>query len=336
MIPEHVTIAHTPTPLEEANRLSEDLGVRIRIKRDDLTGSHLSGNKIRKLEFLFADALEQGATSVLTCGGIQSNHCRATAMAASPLGLKPHLLLRTANGILQDLPSPPTGNVLLDRLAGAEIRPCTPDAYRHSRGDILEAWADELRSQGHTPYVVPEGGSNALGSMGYVRAAHELADQFKGQDATSVVVPTGSGGTLAGIAIGLKAAGLKTKAWGIAVCDDESYFRAIVDRISKDAAKRFGTPNLEPDDYGVISGYQGRGYALSTEEELTFLTETARRDGLVLDPVYTGKAFRGMVDLCRHQPALLGNDVTFIHTGGMFGLFAKAQELDLLWAQEGG
>ena len=257
-------------------------------------------------------------------------------MAASPLGLKPHLLLRTVNGISQDLPSPSTGNVLLDRLAGAEIRTCTPDAYRQSRGDLLEAWADELRSQGQTPYVVPEGGSNALGSMGYVRAAYELADQFKGQEATSVVVPTGSGGTLAGIAIGLKAAGLNTKAWGIAVCDDESYFRAIVDRIAKDAAKRFGTPDLDPDDYGVISGYQGRGYALSTEEELTFLSKTARHDGLVLDPVYTGKAFRGMVDLCRRQPGLLGKDVTFIHTGGMFGLFAKAQELDQLWAQEGG
>jgi len=336
MIPPHLTLAHTPTPLEEAKRLSASLGVRIRIKRDDLTGSHLSGNKIRKLEFLLAEAMSLGATSVLTCGGIQSNHCRATAMAAAPIGLKPHILLRTPNGQVTDLPAPSAGNVLLDRLVGASIRPCSPDAYRTSRNDLLSAWADELKSQGEIPYIVPEGGSNALGSLGYVRAATELAKQFKERPADSVIVPTGSGGTLAGLAVGLKAAGLKTKAWGIAVCDDEAYFRDIVDRISQEAARRFGTPVLLPDDYGVISGYQGRGYALSTSEELCFLRDTARLDGLVLDPVYTGKAFRGMVDLCKREPSTLGRDVTFIHTGGIFGLFAKADELDKAWSNEDG
>jgi D-cysteine desulfhydrase len=335
MIPYHLPLAHTPTPLWEAERLSSELGVRIRIKRDDLTGSHLSGNKIRKLEFLLADAQAKNATAVLTCGGIQSNHCRATALAAAPLGLRPHLLLRTPHGTSEDLPSPSGANVLLDRLAGAAIRTCTPDAYRRSRSDLLSSWADELRAQGDVPYIVPEGGSNALGSLGYVRAAYELAAQYKDRAASSVVVPTGSGGTLAGLAMGLKAAGLKTKAWGIAVCDDEAYFRAIVDRISSEAAELYGTPRLEKDDYGVIAGYQGRGYALSTAEELMFLKHTAQKDGLVLDPVYTGKAFRGMVDLCQRDASLLGDDVTFIHTGGVFGLFAKAEELDQAWGSAG-
>lgn len=335
MIPPHLCLAHTPTPLNEAKRLSRELGVRIRIKRDDLTGSHLSGNKIRKLEFLLAEAQTLGASAVLTCGGVQSNHCRATALAAAPLGMKPHLLLRTAHGQWNDLPQPGSGNVLLARLAGAEIRTCTPAEYRDERTSLLEAWAAELRDDGEVPYIIPEGGSNALGALGYVRAAYELAEQARDRPPTSVVVPTGSGGTLAGLAMGLKALGLPTKAWGIAVCDDEPTFRGIVDRISANAAAKYGVPRLETDDYGVLDGFQGRGYALSTPEELRFIRSIAQQDGLVLDPVYTGKAFLGMVSTCRSQPDLLGEDVTFIHTGGIFGLLPKAQELEEAWSKRG-
>lgn len=331
MIPSHLPIAHTPTPLVECERLSQLLGVRLRVKRDDLTGSHLSGNKIRKLEFLLADAQRQNATDVLTCGGIQSNHCRATALAAAPLGLQPHLLLRTPHGHPDDLPKPPTGNVLLDQLAGAQIRTCTPAAYSHQRMRLLEAWADELRQAGRRPYVVPEGGSNALGSLGYVRAVEEIAQQLGGQAPSSVVVPTGSGGTLAGVAIGLKAAGLPSKAWGVAVCDTAATFRAIVHQISEEATRLYDLPRLTDADFDVLEGFQGRGYALSTPEELCFLKETAQKDGLVLDPVYTGKAFLGLVRTCQAPERPLGDDVLFIHTGGLFGLLAQGAVCAEAW-----
>ncbi len=349
-LPPRLALAHLPTPLEPMPRLSAALGLDLRVKRDDLTGSHLSGNKIRKLDFLLADARAQGATHVLTCGGIQSNHARATALAAAPLGMTPVLLLRTPNGSADDLagslapgseldptrglrkqlPAAPTANLLLDRLAGARIVPCTPADYRERRGALLETLAAELRTAGGTPVVIPEGGSNALGALGYATAAWELLAQYDALGLAppdTCVVATGSGGTLAGLALGFEAAGVPTRAIGVAVCDDRPTFEAIVHRIAAEATDRYGLPRLSPARFEVLDGFQGRGYALTTDDELAFLVTTLRQDGLALDPVYTNKAFRALVATAAAPARPLGTHIAFIHTGGIFGLFAEATAL---------
>lgn len=329
-LPDRLNLSHRPTPLTELGSASEVLGVRLRVKRDDLTGSHLSGNKIRKLDFILADALAKEATTVITCGGLHSNHCRATALAAASLGLQAVLLLRTRNGHTGDLPSPLHGNLLLDHIAGARFVTCTPEAYRDQRAEIMRALADSLASAGERPYVIPEGGSNALGALGYVDAAEELLDQLDSPPA-AVVVATGSGGTLAGLALGMEARAVPTRVVGVAVCDDAAYFEAIVERIAAEARERFGLPRLSPDRYLVLEGYQGRGYGLSTPEELAFLAATLKRDGLLLDPVYTNKAYIGLArsidTICPRETSGPSPEVIFIHTGGIFGLSAFAEEI---------
>ncbi|MCC6622956.1 MAG: D-cysteine desulfhydrase family protein [Deltaproteobacteria bacterium] len=325
-LPPRRSLAALPTPLHPLARLSAELGLELHVKRDDLTGSQLGGNKIRKLEYLFAAALEAGATHVLTCGGAQSNHARATALAARPLGLEPILLLRTPRGLPEDLPSPPTANVLLDRIAGARIVTCSPDDYRARRGALLEALADDVRASGGRPWIIPEGGSNALGALGYVDCAAEIVTQL-GAPPDTVVVATGSGGTLAGLAAGFERLAVPTRALGVAVCDDRPTFRAIVDRIAAELADAHGLPGLAADRYDVLEGFQGEGYARATADELRFLVSIAREDGLVLDPVYTNKALLGLVTTARRDPGVLGRRVVFIHTGGIFGLFPYAEAL---------
>ena len=317
--PPRIPIAHTPTPLETLRAASARLGVNLRVKRDDLTGSHLSGNKIRKLEYLLADAMSEGATHVITCGGVQSNHCRATALAAAPLGLTPVVLLRTSAGQNEDLPDPPTGNVLLDLLAGATIHTCDAAGYME-RDARMEALAHELRSAGEVPYIIPEGGSNALGSMGYVRATLEMSAQWGETPPSSIIVATGSGGTLAGVAMGIKHLGLPTRVLGMAVCDDAETFQAKVLTIAESARQRFETPALGEADFRVIDAFKGIGYAVSRPEELALLRDVARIDGLILDPVYTAKAWLGLERLCHDEPELTGPHPIFVHTGGIFGL----------------
>jgi len=323
---QNVPLAFKPTPLQDLPLASEALGIRVRVKRDDLTGSHVSGNKIRKLEYLTRHALAQGATHIVTTGGIQSNHCRATAFAAREVGMTPVLLLRTPNGEASDLPVPANGNVFLDQLAGAEIRTCTPEQYQE-RDSHMAAIAEELKAEGHTPYVIPEGGSNALGALGYVACAHEIVVQCGDKLPATVVCAVGSGGTVAGLALGFKHLNLGIRVLGVPVCDDGAYFHKRVMAIAAAASAKFGLAELEDKDFGFIDGYQGRGYALSTAEELALIRDVARRDGIVLDPVYTGKAFKALVEVAQQDSgARLGGDTVFVHTGGIFGLLAKADE----------
>lgn len=336
-LPPSLSIAKTPTPLERLDRLSDELGLELWVKRDDLTGSHLSGNKVRKLDFLLADAKAKGATAVITCGGVQSNHARATALAARPLGLDAHLLLRTPNGLASELPDPPTGNVLLDVLAGASLHTISPQDYRSSRNERMAALAETLRQAGAVPALIPEGGSSALGAMGYVQCAREIAAQLAahGLEADLVAAATGSGGTLAGLALGFEDLGAKTRALGVAVCDDRHYFSAIVDRLANDA-RAFGLPALSPDRYEVEDRFVGRGYALTTPNELVHLAGVLRDHGLALDPVYTNKAFLGLVSRLRETPPTGSSGrpkvVVFIHTGGLFGLFGHRFTSDELAA----
>ena len=308
--PPKIDLARTPTPVQPVTRLG--LSAEVLIKRDDLTGIELSGNKVRKLEFLLADALAQGKTKLITCGGEQSNHCRATAMAAARLGLGCKLLLRTA-----DPARPPRtdGNILLSRLAGAEIVWITPEQYR-GRRELLAREADGA-------YVIPEGGSNAVGSWGYVQAVEELAPLLT--PGTTLVYACGSGGTGAGIVLGVKLLGLDVRTVGFAVCDNRAYFVKAIGAIIDDAIARHGLSiSFDRDrDIEIFDGYVGRGYALSRPEELRLIREVARTEGLLLDPVYTGKAFYGMTQ----ELPRLGERIVFIHTGGIFGLFPVADAL---------
>jgi D-cysteine desulfhydrase len=329
--PPRVPLAHTPTPLDLLRRTGQDLGVELYMKRDDMTGSALMGNKVRKLEFLLADAVARGADTILTCGGEQSNHCRATAIAAAKLGLQTRLLLRTADPL-----QPPglEGNVLLDRLAGAEIVWITPDEYRQ-RDEIFVRMSAELTDAGRRPYVIPEGGSNALGAWGYVRAMEELAADLAALGPprrTAIVYAAGSGGTGAGLILGAKLLGLDVRIVGFNVCDDRHTFVNAIGGIVEEMIRthwlkvRF----LRDRDVEIVDGYVGRGYGLSMPDELGLVMSLVRSEGVVLDPVYTAKAFYGLSTELRKNAGAFGERIVFVHTGGLFGLFPKAGELEAL------
>ena len=328
--PPRVRLANTPTRGHWL-RYGEQLGARIWIKRDDHTGSELSGNKVRKLEYLMAEALQQQATHVVTCGGEQSNHARATAMAAAQLGLKSVLVLRTEN---PERPPPPTGNIMLDRLVGAEIRWISRPAWK-DRNRLLVEEADRIKSAGGRPYVIPEGGSNALGSWGYLRATRELVEDLAGiaapDNPVTIVYACGSGGTGAGLVLGWKLLGLTAlgiKVVGVAVCDDRSYFVDAIGKICGDFEERWQLDaHVTPSDIEILDGHVGLGYAKSRPEELATIRDVCRSDGIVLDPVYTGKAFHGVVTELKRDPNRFGSAVAFVHTGGMFGLFANPETI---------
>jgi D-cysteine desulfhydrase len=322
-----VPLARVPTPLERSPRLGASAGLELLWKRDDLTGLELSGNKARKLEFLAADAEASGADVLVTCGGVQSNHCRATAFAAARRGLGAVVLLRTPDPAA---PPPPDGNALLDRLAGAEVRFVSHEQYRR-RAELMAAVAAELRGRGRTACLVPEGGSNALGSLGYVVAMAELRDQLPAawrDGPVTVAYAAGSGGTGAGIELGLRAAGwVGATAVGFAVCNDARYFREAIAAICADARRRWPTlPEVPPAGIRVDDGFVGPGYAETTEAGLEVVRRAAREDGVILDPVYTGKAMLGVLTRAA-EGRLPSRRVVFVHTGGAFGIFAHARRL---------
>jgi len=327
--PPRIELARIQTPFQPLPRMSERLGVELYIKRDDLTGVALSGNKVRKLEFVLAHALAEKADTVLTCGGAQSNHARATAVAAARLGLRCRLLLRTPDPLD---PPQPEGNILLDRLAGAEIVWITPEEYGR-RGEIFDREAALVSRKGGKPYVIPEGASNALGAWGYVKAAEELAHDLallpgKRTKETSVILATGSGGTAAGLILGRRLHELKARIVSINVCDDRAYFTKVISEICENAIAEYNLPISfsRKKEIEIVDGYVGRGYALSRPEELDIIKEVARAEGTFLDPVYTGKAFYGMVKELQRDRACFGERIVFLHTGGIFGLFAKSSE----------
>jgi len=330
--PERVELAHLPTPLEHLHRTSDALGVELYLKRDDMTGAELSGNKVRKLEFLMRDALDQEADTIVTCGGEQSNHCRAAALAATRLGLKSLLLLRTRH---PENPPRTDGNILLDRLAGAEIAWLSYTEYAHRKERFAQE-ADRLRALGRRPYIIPEGGSNAVGAWGYVRAAQELHEQLADLPSarTTVVNACGSGGTSAGLLLGATLfdyASLDVRLACVNVCDDRAYHARAINDICTEFADRYGVGgDTSILDLEIIDGYVGLGYAKSRDEELVVMRDLARREAIILDPVYTGKAFFGIVEELRRDPTRFGERVVFLHTGGIFGLFPAAEQLSPL------
>jgi len=328
--PSRIHLANTPTPLDMLHRMSETLGIELYLKRDDLTGMELSGNKVRKLEFVLAEAMDQGTDTVITCGGAQSNHARATALAAVRLGLKSRLILRTPD---PSNPPPYEGNSLLDKVAGAEIVWVTPDEYKQ-RDEIFEREADSLRRIGSKPYIIPEGASNSLGAWGYIRAVEEIARDLNGlsggmEKTATIINAAGSGGTSAGLILGVLLLGLDVKVVSVNVCNDRDYFVRAIGEICEKAIETYNLsiPFLRERDINIIDGYVGRGYAISSPEELELIRDMARTEGIILDPVYTGKAFFGMTRELERNPHVFGDRIVFIHTGGLFGLFPKAGEM---------
>ena len=301
-----LALARLPTPLHPLARSGPGLW----IKRDDLTGVALSGNKIRKLEYLLAEAQAQEADTVITCGATSSNHARATAVAAAQLGLDCHLVLRGAR------PAAPQGNLLLDRIVGAKVHYISMDQWRQ-RDQEMASIAEQLRTKGKRPYLIPEGGSSAVGSLGYVRAAQELLEQITTDPPRRVFVATGSGGTCAGLALGL--AHTDIEVFAVAVCDDRAYFDQRVNAIL-DEALALGLTDADTKQkarWTIVEGYKGEGYGKATDEELRAIAAFARKEGIFVDPVYTGKALNAFLEMA---PSMEGSSV-FWHTGGVYELF---------------
>lgn len=328
--PEKVRLARAPTPIEPLRRLSKELGVGLFAWRDDLTGFAESGNKVRKLEFLVAEALRQGATSLVTCGGPQSNHARATAVAARRLGLGISLVLREPPDGTFDS----GGNYLLDRLYGAAITRVSYADYR-AAGSVYDSFLDReataLRRRGETPYVIPEGGSSPLGCLGYASAVEEMLVAWRGVAGTerpdALFVALGSGGTYAGLHLGLERAGISPSVLhAVNVCDDAAYFRKRIGGIFEGLAE-MGHPVREK-GIQICDGHVGKGYSLATDEELAEYARVARTEGLLLDPCYTGKAFLGMKRELARQPARFGKNILFLHSGGGFATFSYREQYD--------
>ncbi|MEZ7943767.1 MAG: D-cysteine desulfhydrase family protein [Halioglobus sp.] len=319
--PRKIDLAQSPTPLQYLERASEKWGCghRIWVKRDDLTGSTLSGNKVRKLEFITAFAIDNGYDTLLTCGGLQSNHCRATAFAGAQLGLAVHLLLRGEE------PLDPEGNFLLDHLAGAAVS-CYPlKQYVNHLDDLFRQWQEHYAVQGRKALVVPTGGSDGIGAWGYIAACEELVRDFTtyGIERAHVITATGSGGTQTGLTLGAALHKLPATVWGINVCDDETYF---LDKVASDAADWRRRYPEAPDvaiEPRVLDGYVGPGYAVADPEIFELIAELGRLEGLVLDPVYTGKAFAGMLAEIGNGRFEGSRDIVFVHTGGIFGVFPQ-------------
>lgn len=314
-------LGHHPTQIHKWTPKGLD-NYHFWLKRDDCTGMALGGNKIRKLEFLLADALQKGATHVITCGGIQSNHCRSTAVAARRVGLEPHILLRT-----QEPNEDPglVGNLMLDRMVDAQIHLINHEQYKE-RSHYLQKVAEKLRQQGHKPYIIPEGGSNGLGSWGYIEAVNEILEQLHSQkqEIDDIVVACGSGGTAAGISLGIKLSQYPAKVHAINVCDDADYFYGVIQRIFSELGSSY-----EPEEVlSIIDGYKGLGYAKSTQEELNLFLRLSKETGIFFDPVYTGKAMFGLLKELKSRPEQFkGNRILFIHTGGLFGLYDKIDQI---------
>jgi D-cysteine desulfhydrase family pyridoxal phosphate-dependent enzyme len=316
------SIAHLPTPIHPLPRLSTRLGgPRLWTKRDDQTGLAFGGNKVRKLEFLLGEALAQQADTLITTGAPQSNHARQTAAAAARAGLKCALVLSG------NPPADVTGNILLDRLLGADIiwaglRP-TPD--------VMDEVADELRARGQKPFVIPLGGSTATGALGYVNAMHEFARQCQEIETRfdAIVFPSSSGGTQSGMVVGARMVGYGGRIIGISVDHPTGECRQTFAPIANATAAKLGLSiSIGASDFDVRDDYLGAGYAVMGEAEREAIRLAAESEGLLVDPVYTGRGLAGLIDLIRKGEFKPGENVLFWHTGGTAALFAYAQQLN--------
>lgn len=316
-----VFLAHLPTPLERLDRLDRELGgPEIWIKRDDCTGLSTGGNKTRKLEFLMAEALAEGADMVMTQGATQSNHARQTAAFAAKLGMRCHLLLEDRTGS-SDPDYTANGNVLLDHLHGAttETRPGGLDMNRE-----LELSAEVFRRAGRRVYTIPGGGSNPTGALGYVNCAFELVGQAndRGLRIDHIVTATGSAGTQAGLVAGLKAinAGIPVLGFGVRAAKPKQEENVFL--LAGHTAEKLGCPGVvRREDVVADTDYVGEGYGIPRADTIEAIRMFAELEGILLDPVYSGKGAAGLVDYCRKGRFGKGERIVFLHTGGAAALF---------------
>jgi len=319
-------VAHLPTRLEKLERLSKELGgPEIWIKRDDCTGLSTGGNKTRKLEFLMAEAQAMNADMVITQGAIQSNHARQTAAFAAKLGMTCLILLEDRTGSTNSSYKK-NGNVLLDHLHGASIKTYPADTDMQQ---TMEDLAKELRASGHIVYVIPGGGSNPTGALGYVNCAFELVGQAndQGLKLDHVVTATGSSGTQAGLIVGLKAINAQIPLLGIGVRAPKVKQEEMVYKLAQATSEKLGCPGIvERKDVLANSDYVGPGYGIPREDTLEAIRMFAQLEGILLDPVYSGKAAAGLIDLCRKGWFKKHENIVFLHTGGSSGLFGYVDQ----------
>ena len=316
-----VHLAHLPTPLEKLDRLSKELGgPEIWIKRDDCTGLSTGGNKTRKLEFLMAEAMAAGADTVMTQGATQSNHARQTAAFAAKLGMGCHILLEDRTGS-NNANYNGSGNVLLDHLHGATT------SKRAGGMDMqaeMELVADRLRAEGRKVYLIPGGGSNPTGALGYVNCAFELVGQANDRSLVidHIVTATGSAGTQAGLITGLKAINAQIPLLGIGVRAPKEKQEENVFALAQKTADKLGCAGVvQRGDVVADSSYVGAGYGVPREDTIEAIRMFAQLEGILLDPVYSGKGAAGLIDYCRKGKFKKGERVVFLHTGGSAALF---------------
>lgn len=324
-----VRLGHLPTPLEPMDRLSEMLGgPRLWVKRDDCTGLSSGGNKTRKLEYLMADATAKGTDTIITQGATQSNHARQTTAAAAKMGMECHILLEDRTGS-NDQSYILNGNVLLDRLHGATV---SKRAGGTDMNAEMEKLAETLRHKGKTPYIIPGGGSNAIGALGYVNCARELTEQAAGigLEIDALVHATGSSGTQAGLVAGLAALQSEIHLLGIGVRAPQEKQEQMVFDLAQKTADHLGT-GLTIDRASVRANcdYVGPGYGLATPGMIDAVKLLAQTEGLLFDPVYSGKGLDGLIDQVKKGYFDGMSNVVFLHTGGSVALFGYPETFEL-------
>ena len=314
-------LAEFPTPIHHLKALTEACqGPSIYMKRDDLISLGMGGNKTRKLEFLIGQAMADGADTLVTAGGIQSNHCRLTAAAACRAGLSCDLVL---NGTKPEIPN---GNLLLDTIFRAKIHYCD----RENRDAMLLQVAEDLAARGKKPFVIPVGGSNSIGSVGYVNAMIELKEQLSSMDVkpAAIVFATSSGGTQAGLTLGARVTGFTGEILGISIDQvktGENSFLPVLEEIANETARRIGIDTvLTETDFSLNCDYLGAGYAKPGDLEFNAIKALAQNEGILLGPVYTARAMGGLLDLIQRNFFTKDQSILFWHTGGTPELFAWA------------
>ena len=320
ILPGHLSLAYRNTPIEKLEKLSNHVGKNIYIKRDDMTGIELSGNKVRKLEYVLKEAVDQGAEIIITCGAIQSNHARATVVACRKLGLDVHLVLRG------EQPQLKVGNYLIDQIMGAKTTFLSASEFvNHLK--IMESLRLEYESHGIKAYVIPVGASNGIGNFGYFNAYQEILTQENEMDINfdAIACTVGSGGTYSGLCLGNMFNSDTKKILGYSVGGSTEHFIKQSDIIIEESfelLRKFGN-TLEPFlpyKHLINDTYQGEGYAITNEEHINFIKWVAKLEGVLLDPVYTGKCFFGLIEDIKSKKFEDLNTILFIHTGGLFGI----------------
>jgi len=313
-IPKKFSLANIPTPVHTMNFE----GNSFLIKRDDYTGTELSGNKVRKLDYLMYQAKKDKAEYVFTAGGDQSNHARATALYAARIGFKTRLFLWGSESASAD------GNLFLDKFSGAYIT-CLNKKEFYNVNDIMTEQCRQYTADGKKVYIIPPGGSTTLGIWGYINFVYELKEQVNINKLKGIVVASGSGGTAAGILVGLSLLGFKTKVYAVNVLDSFESTRKTILRLAEACILDFKLEcELNKNQLEVLDGYSNEGYKSISDDKLKLLKKFARTTGIILDPAYTGKAFTAYYDKFLSKGK--AGKVLFVHTGGLFGAFTKREQ----------